>query len=261
MTTARVLIASAFREGNLIPIGTVPTEAELAEALPRLNRYVRGVFGYEMGEPLMDWPVPQPQRTSPIAANYPQAPYPASLDSTLLPFPTSSGHSLRISQNPPVNSRVVWGGENDLRVYFHEQPPNGARMGVVRGPKAQPTAILTLDGNGRFIDGAATQTLTGAFDPREWLYRADLGEWRVVRDMEIDDECPFPPEHDDLWICLLAIRLAPRYSKQIAPETQATAAAAMRRFKAFYSQTQPTVYGSFDTPRALQSYISGQWWW
>jgi hypothetical protein len=261
MTTARALITAAFREGNLIPIGTTPNSDELSEALPRLNRYVRGVFGYEMGEELRDWPVPQPQRTAPIAANFPQAPYPTSVDASLLSFPLAGDPSLSITPYPPKNSRIVWGGKNDMRVFFPEQPDDGSRMSVVAGAGADATKVLTLDGNGRLIENAPEQVQPTPVVPREWLYRADLGNWLRVQDMAIDDECPFPPEHDDLWICLLAIRLAPRYNKTIAAETQAIAAAAMKRLKTRYRQSADTVYRSFDTPRSLQSYISGQWWW
>ncbi|MGH7486028.1 MAG: hypothetical protein ACREMY_10575, partial [bacterium] len=230
-------------------------------ALPRLNRYVRGVFGYEMGEMLYDWPVPAPLRTAPQAANYPQAPYPASTDMNVLSFPLATDASLSITPYPPKNSRLVWGGLADLKVYFPEQPDDGSRMGLTISSKADSTKVLTLDANGRLIEGAATAVQPTPVVGKEWLYRADLGDWKRVADMLIDDECPFPDTHDDLWICLLAVRLAPRYNKQISAETQAIAAAAMKRFKTQYRQTQNTVYGSFDTPRSLQSYISGQWWW
>jgi hypothetical protein len=73
-TAASSLIQSAYREGNLIAVGTTPTTAEQAEALLLLNNFVLGIFGYEMGENLQDWPAPAPQRTAPVAANFPQFP-------------------------------------------------------------------------------------------------------------------------------------------------------------------------------------------
>lgn len=247
MTTARVLITSAFREGNLIPIGATPTANELAEALPRLNRYVRGVFGYEMGENLSDWPVPAPSRTAPVALNFPQG-------------PLANDLSLNITPYPPKNSRLVWAGVSDMTVYFPEQPDDGSRMGLVGSTKADATKVLTLSGNGRRIEAVAALAQPTPVVAREWLYRADLGDWSLVADMLVDGECPFPVEHDDLWICLLAIRLAPRYSKPITAETQAIAAAAMKRLKAQYRQSAVTTYGSQHTPRSLQSHMSGAWW-
>lgn len=261
MTTARALITSAYREGNLIAIGATPNENEIAEALPRLNRYVRGVFGYEMGEQLLDWTVPAPQRTANVAANYPQAPYPTSTDMNVLAFPLATDASLSITPYPPKNSRLVWGGKSDMKVFFPEAPDDGSRMGVVASSQADAAKVLTLDGNGHLVEGLPTIPQPTPVVPREWLYRADLGDWKRVTDMLIDGECPFPPEHDDLWICLLAVRLAPRYSKTISQETQAIAAVALKRLKTRYRQSSNTVYGSFEFPRSLQSYISGQWWW
>lgn len=261
MTTARVLIQAAYREGNLIPIGATPNDDENSEALERLNRYIRGVFGFEMGEPLVDWPAPAPQRTAPVAANFPQAPWPQSTDAAILTSPVASDMSQNVSPYPPKNSRIVWGGKAALKVYFPEQPDDGSRMSLVVGALADLSQVLTLDGNSRTIEGAPTQAQPTPPTNKEWLYRADVADWRIVEDMAIDDECPFPNEHDDLWICLLSIRLAPRYNKAIMPETQAIAKVALARLKAKYRQAVNTVYGSQDYPRSLQSYISGQWWW
>ena len=261
MTTARALITAAFREGNLIPIGSTPTVDETAEALERLNRYVRGVFGYEMGENLADWIVPAPQRTAPIAANYPQGPYPTSVDASLLSFPLAADPSRSITPYPPKNSRLVWGGKIPMRIYFPEQPDDGSRMGLFAAAQADVTALLTLDGNGRTIEGAPSQDQPLPVLSREWLYRGDIGDWRRVQDMQLDDECPFPNEFDDLWITLLCVRLAPRYNKPTSPETQKIGLDALKRLKTRYRQAGTTTYNSFDHPRSLQAYISGQWWW
>lgn len=260
MTTARVLIQAAYREGNLIPIGATPNANELVEALPRLNRYVRGVFGYEMGENLADWPFPMPQRSAPVAANFPQLPYPASTDPVMYGAPNGADLPFAVTPYPNKNSRIVWGGLADMTVYFPEAPDDGSRMGLVIGTKADVTKVLTINGNGRKVQGASTQAQPTPPVGKEWLYRADLGDWKLVTDMAIDDECPFPGEHDDLWITLLAIRLAPRYGKTISPETQAIAASSMKRLKAQYRQSASTTYGSNEHPRTLQSYIAGQWW-
>lgn len=246
MTTARALIQQAYREGNIIPVGATPSTPELTEALPRLNRYIRGVFGFEMGELMADWVHPQPQRTG-NHANFPQAPFSNDLGSGVTPY-------------PPKNSRIVWGGIADSTLYFPEAPDNGSRMGLVIGTKADTTKVLTLSGNGRMIEGAAVQAQPTPPIVKEWLYRADLGDWKLVADMTIDQECPFPIEHDDLWICLLAIRLASRYGKVTTSETMAIAKVALQRFQTAYRQTQDTVYRSYDHPLALQSF-SGAWWW
>lgn len=121
-------------------------------------------------------------------------------------------------------------------------------------------ALLTLDGNGRTIGGAPQQQYYAPVPNMQWLYRADLGDWVPVQDMGLNDQCPFPEEFDDFFICALSMRLAPRYQKITAAETQKCAVDTLKRLKARYRQAGVTVYGSSDMPRSLQSYISGRWW-
>jgi hypothetical protein len=266
MTIASVLIQAAYREGNLIPVGTSPTANETTEALERLNRYISAVFGFEMGEELTDWLVPVPQRTAPVAANFPQAPWPTD-DAFGFGNPLSTDPSAAIYPYPPANSRIIFGGVAQT-IYFPEQPNDGARMAIVQGSGAGDTgtagAVLTVNGNSRTITKAATTTFTFAALPNptvgvEYLYRADLGDWRLVGDMLMTAECPFPKTYDDLWICALAIRLAPRYSKAVMPETTALFKSTLSKLKAKYRQTAPTTYGSTNFPNARESYISGSW--
>lgn len=260
-TLASSLIQSAYREGNLIPVGTNPTSGELAEALPRLNVFIQGVYGYELGENLFDWLFPVPQKTSPMNARWPQAP---------LASPLNLGPSLAVAQNPPPNVRIVWGAVAGT-VYFPQSPEDGARMAVVQGSGAGDSGmngvVLTLDGNGRQIMNPATDTaadtvqLTSPTASVMWLYRADMALWIVVQDLALTDECPFPEEFDDFWICALAKRLAPRYNKVTASETQETALVTLARVKARYRQSALTTYGSESFPRTDQSYLGGSWWW
>src|SRR5580698_10572835 len=100
MTTATNLIQAAYREGNLIAVGKQPTTNELAEALVRLNAFVKGIFGYEMGENLSDWLFPAPQRTGIVPTTFPQ-----------LPVPEYYGplYSQFLAPYPPRNTRIVWG--------------------------------------------------------------------------------------------------------------------------------------------------------
>lgn len=264
MTTALSIITDAYREGNLIAVGVTPSSAEQAEALGVLNRFIMGVFGEEMGENLADWPVPLPQRTAPVAANYPQLPYPMGLDGDLLGVPLPTSLSNDFAFTPPKNSRLVFGGITS-RVYFPEEPDDGSRMSIVQGSGAgdsgTPGAVLTLDGNGRTIETANTKVLTDPVSPAQWLYRADTADWVAVSTLLIGDTLPFPFELDDLWICMLAIRLAPRYNKAVAKETSDTAMRMMKKLKAKYRQAGTTVYKSGDIPNTFQSYASNRWWW
>src|ERR1700752_3936789 len=158
MTTAQTIIQAAYREGNLIPIGSVPTDAENTEALERLNRYVQGVYGYELGEPMADWLIPAPQRTTSVAANFPQLPFPIDGQNNIITIPFATDPTSAIYPYAPKNSRIVFGNVTTT-AYFPEQPEPGSRMMIIPGSGAGDGgvngAVLTLDGNGRFIEGAA----------------------------------------------------------------------------------------------------------
>lgn len=264
MTIAADIIRYAFREGDLLEAETRPTAAQEKEALERLNRIVKSLYGFEMGEELTDWLVPAPQRTASIAANYPQLPYPQGLDGIVMSSPLANSPSLNVYPYPPANSRIVFGSVSNT-VFFPEQPNDGARMGMVQasgaGDGGANGQILTLDGNGRTIETSNTKAYTAPITGRQWLYRADLGDWTTVTDMALADSMPFPDEFDDLFITALNIRLAPRYRKPVTPETTLEYKRMLSLFRARYRQTANTVYGSTEFPRALESFITGNWFW
>ncbi len=264
MTIAADIIRFAFREGDLLQAESRPTATQETEALERLNRMVQSTYGSEMGEELTDWPVPAPQRTASEAANYPQLPYPQGLDGITLSSPLANSPTLNIYPYPPANSRIVFGSVTNT-VWFPEAPNDGSRMAVVQGSGAGDGGVggatLTLDGNGRTIETANTQAYNQPITARSWLYRADTGDLVAVVDMTLTSQMPFPSDLDDLWICGLAKRLAPRYSRPVTPETVTELKRMQGIFKARYRQAANTVYGSSDYPRSVQSFIQGQWFW
>lgn len=257
MTTATEIIQNAYREGNILPVGTSPGVNETTEALARLNNLIVAVFGTEMGENLVDWLVPSPQRTAPTAANFPQGPQTIFDDSGSL-----AGNSNAVWPYPPKNSRIIYGSVAST-VYFPEAPDDGSRMAIVQGSGAGDSgtagAVLTLDGNGRTIEGVNTQAYPSPVTGRSWFYRADLADWRALEPLEAADDMIFPPEFDDLWITMLAIRLAPRYGKVVAAETVAINKSMLSKFSNRYMQSQVTVYGSQNIPNSDQSYLNGNW--
>lgn len=268
-TPAQTIIQQGYREGNLIPVGQQPSALELAEALPRLNAFIKGVYGQELGEPLMDWLVPAPQRTASIAANYPQLPFPTDIGGDIWPLPNAADPSQAIYSYPPKNSRIVFGGVTQT-CWFPEAPEPGTRMAIVSGSGAgddgTADTVLTIDGNGKWImptggPVAATYEYTFANEAIYFFFREDLQTWVQIDDLALTDEMPFPEAFDDFWICVMAKRLAPRYGKTLSTDTAELALKTLMRLKTHYRQSAPTVYGSSDFPRSLQSYISGRWWW
>ena len=265
MALASDIITAAYREGNLIAIGTTPTTAQNTEALSQLNRLKTGILGFKMGENLKDWMVPQPQRTAPVAANFPQFPGMEEL------YGVGTSFSSAVYPYPPNNRRIIYGGTAQT-VYFPEKPNPGAQMALIQssgaGDGGQTGDVITLNANGRTIQTQKTQTYVfnsgpgnTPFAPQRWFYRDDLGDWVSVTDMALSDNMPYPEDFDLFFICALSKRLAPSYGKIVAQETITTALQTEAAFLARYRQPTDTVYGSDNFPRSYQSYIAGNWWW
>src|SRR5579872_5158896 len=131
MTVVSSIIQSAYREGNLIPAGKSPTVTEQTECLASLQRIIDGIMGFEMGELLEDWLVPNPQRTAPVAANWPQGPFYNGADPAPWADPGSATSS-NVWPYPPTNRRILFGSVTNT-VFFPEMPLDGSRMSIVQG--------------------------------------------------------------------------------------------------------------------------------
>jgi hypothetical protein len=198
MTQISQIITDAYRDNNLIPVTQSPTAAEQTEGLSRLNAFYSSIFGVELGIEMCDWPTP-PSRTSPVAARYSRLPQNDDLPDNVWPY-------------PPSNVRLLTKITQDTTVYLESTPSDGARMALA---DIGSTGNLTLDANGRKIEGALTLTIDpAATGPLEWFYRTDKGEWVRIISFALTDESPLPKEFDDFLILALSIRLAARVGKQ-----------------------------------------------
>jgi hypothetical protein len=262
MTQAQDIVQQGFRELNIIAVGTQPNAAQATEGLQRLNNFVRSLYGTIMGEYLEDWLYPAPQRTAPVAANYPQLPYPQGLDGNLLSLPFNQTPGPGVTPYPPRNSRIVFAGKagSSYTIYFPEAPDDGSRMGLIQGATGDDGIALVLDGNGRMIDAASTFSVTTPVAGMRWLYRADIGDWRPMASLLAADEMPFCPDMDEFMVSALAIRFAPGYAKTVSAETAAAYKRGLSAFRARYRQEGTTTYGSGQIPNSQQSFVSGRWW-
>lgn len=186
MTTAGEIITAAYREGNLLGINATPTTAQQTEGLKRLNVLLAGVFGNEVGVQLVDLTV---------GGTYSQAE--------------------AASQFIPENVRLVMTLSGATTYQLHPNPHDGQRVAISDVGGNLSTYNVTLSGNGRTIEDAASVTLSTDGLNREWFYRADLGNWVRSAELTADDTFPFPLEFDDYFIILLALRLNPRYGQEI----------------------------------------------
>lgn len=218
MTTVASIIQSALRETNLIPLGSTPTAPQLAEGFSLLSTIVAGVLGNEAGENLSSFPLGQEGIVSPSG------------------YPWWS-NSLPGNIFVPFNVRVMCNLTGPGTINLHPKPHDGARMGVVDVNHTFNTHPLTINGNGRAIEGQEQMVYNTAGLIKQWLYREDLGNWVTVLPLDVAGDMPWPPEFDDMFIIMLAMRLNPRFGQVMHPASVEALKQAMMKFSARYKQS------------------------
>lgn len=190
MTTASSIITDAYRESNLIPMGTTPTSNQQTEALTRLNVILASTIGNEVGDFLDD-------------INFGP------------PYDQSSLCSVFI----PANARLQLNLTAPLTLNLSPVPFEGQRVHIIDVANNLATYPLTINGNGRQIEGVNSLTINTNGDNRTWMYRADIGGWVKISLMATTDSLPFPTQFDDYFVTMLALRLSPRYGQALTAET------------------------------------------
>jgi hypothetical protein len=214
MTTALDIITRGFRESNTIPLGQTPNANLEAEAFAKLKSLISSAYGNEVGEKLADWPVG--------LGNYTET----------LPY-WSSGQW----QYPRPNSRLLLNLTESTTLYLPHNPQDGARLAVVDNGNNLATYNLTLDGNGRRIEGANSVTLSTDGLLRSWMFRADLGQWVVLTALgATSEDMPFPEEFDDYFITKLAMRINPVYGRSLSEESKMHLSDMLSQLQARYTQ-------------------------
>jgi hypothetical protein len=242
VTLVSSIILDAFRESNMLPLGKDPTSNQSAEALRLYNALLTAIFGGAAGERLEDWPL----------GNFDRDP---------------NGCQLLVDdarKHPRINHRLIAVNTLAMTVWLTARPQDGSRMGIVDPYNRLAAVPVTLDGNGRPIEGAASIVLNVNGTNREWIYRADLGAWLKISSLIATNENPFPPAFDMMFSILLAMRLNPRYGRTLDEQSAAMLKENRREFIARYLQSQPLEIDDsiswpfmsrqgFDTQRAFSS--------
>lgn len=217
-TLVSSIITDAFRETNLIPLGVSPTTDQSAEAFRRLSSIVVAVLGNEAGETLVPMPLGQNDITSPSGYPWWQNTLPGNVF-------------------VPTNTRIMLNLTGAGSVNLHPKPHDGARMGIVDASGNLASHPLTIYGNGRLIEGQTQMVYSTNGQTKEWFYREDLGNWVTVTPLDSAGTMPFPPEFDDMFIVMLAMRLNPRYGQVINPASVDALKSTMTKFSARYKQS------------------------
>lgn len=222
MTTVASVIKSALRETNLIPLGVDPDQPAVDEAFGLLSTIVAGVLGNEAGENLSPFPLGQEGINAP--KGYPWW-----------------NNSLPGNVYLPFNTRIMCNLTGPGTVNLHPRPHDGARMGVVDVSQNFDTFPLTINGNGRSIEGEESMQYDTPGMERQWMYREDIGNWVTVLPLDPNGNMPWPAEFDDMFIITLATRLNPRYGQIMHPSSEKSLQVAQSKFAARYGQSTSTV--------------------
>jgi hypothetical protein len=218
-SSIRSLVTKGMRESGILEVGGIPDAEEFEEGLGLLQELYSSFFGNELGEQLETVNYGKQGLTNTYAQNE------------------------DISQDiasvyAPVNRRYVFNIGSAQTVYLHPNPNDGARLAVIDNAGNFATYNVTLNGNGRLMESTPTVVLNTNSLNREWFYRADLGKWTRVIDLDADDISPLPREFDALFSTALAIRVNPRYGATTAGELTDVLKRIRKQFRNRYRQVK-----------------------
>lgn len=225
MTQVSDLITDAYRESNLIALNSSPSPSEMTEGLNRLQAVINSTLGNDVGYIMNDWKL---ENTSTIFN-----------PSNIVLSPSQATAYFVKPQ-----SRLIAALSATTTIELDPMPQDGQRFAVVDVLNNFNTNNLTINGNGRRIDGGTSITLVGAGDRKEFFYRSDLGEWVEITTLLETDQMPFPEDFDDYFITKLAMRVNPRYGRPLTAETQARYLEQQQQIIDRYTQTRIRGYGN-----------------
>ncbi len=218
MSTLRQIITDGFRESGLIAVGDTPEADQFDEGLRKLEIIINSLIGNQFSDKLESLSYGNSGLTNIYAKGLDRS---DEIDTTFA----------------PSGVRLVFNNDEAKTIYLNPNPQDGARFAVIDNASNFATYNVTLSGNGRKIETAATVTLSTDSLQREWIYRSDLGSWQRITDLEADSESPFPTDFDDYLAILLAMRMNPRYGEQTAQESVLFMKKYEQQFRARYRQT------------------------
>lgn len=246
MTPVTDILTQALRESNILALGAAPNSEQTTEAFDRLKSLIAGVYGDDVGERLVDWLVGN------AGVHWPYTVY--------------GWNELRWKY-PIANSRIILDHLSPQTLYLPIDPDNGARIQVIDVGGVLATYNVTLDANGRLIEGGRTVVLNTNNLNRTWIYDADASEWVILDYITTDGEMPFPIEFDDYFIIKLAARLNPRYGRGLSDLSLGRLQEMQQMLESTYRQKRdmpaPLAVRRLSDPnqRFFNGYRRGRWGW
>lgn len=247
MTLISSIILDGYRESNILPLGKDPTADQSTEALRLYQALLSSLYGTTEGERFQDWPLGDYERN-------PDDPW-------YRDFCYLSDWQLN---NPPINFRLLATQTVARTVWFTARPQDGARYAIADPFGRLSLFPITLEGNGRPIEGNPSLVLNVDNTFREWIYRADKAAWLPISPIQASDENPFPPDFDIMFSILLGMRINPRYGRTLDAQSISALKQNKQDFHNRYLQSRPLAIlddiswpfmstQSYDTARAFST--------
>lgn len=232
MTQCADILESAFYEAGLTTELQSATPTQTTKAMDTMTSIIKFLYGASAGEYLNAWPLGNVGRA-------PQYQY--------LP-------PLQVIQRVPLNAQLVATNENAITVDLPMGPSDGARFSIIDPFNNLVAAPVTVNGNGRTINGAPTITFNVNGYSAIFFYRDDLANWVRVTPLLITDEMPFPEEYDQMFIIMMAMRLNPVYGRNLSSTQTMFLKEFRQQFTARYVQAMPLQINPDISYATLQSY-------
>lgn len=188
MATASETIRLALRKLRVIGLGANPSSAAQAEALAELNAYLNEIVGFGAS---LQWRDIYAEGGTQLIADYPA-------------------------------QRVICRHASALSITLPEGTAgrpveDGFRVAIVDASGAAATNNITLVRNGWKIAGAAANaTISTNSASVVYMFRAELGDWKLASTLSDGDSLPFPTEFDYPIALALAWRLSGMYGQKLS---------------------------------------------
>jgi len=197
------VIARALQMHGQIAQGNSPDAGLAGDMLVALNTMKRAMFGTLIGPRLS--PLAAPAGTSGQAENGGEYQIPGGANYTL---------------TAPLN------------------PRSGARFGVVDAGQDWTSFPLTVNPNGRLINGAAANITIGVSGQNtRWWFRGDTGAWIAEADFaSLTSTIEFPDVLIAYLPSMLAVAIAPDFDLDVAPEVAFAAGEGRQAFARAYGR-------------------------
>lgn len=222
MATAQETIITALQALRVLGAGQQPDTAKNQYALRQLNSYIRQLAGFSSSLAIVN----------------------KRLDSA---FELRAGY-------PAVRLQCVAGRSVTLPKGDGAAVPDGMRVEVVDVAGNAATSTITIYRNGWKINGsAADYTITTNGGSASLMFRADLGDWKLVANLALADALPFSDDFDEAIALNLARRLT-LYGQSLSRDDEQRADMGAKRIRARYAKPPAAMFDSAASSIGGESY-------